>query len=890
MQIGGNMRLNTLNTVVTFVVMLLISSVVFVCFADFACGGRAPATVSGYVKNTSNNPIANAWLSISANEGSDYATTKTDSTGYYLFTNCEPGENKMFVNATGYGSKTVYVTLSSGGSATVNVQLNISGTLKGTVRDSNSNPISNAHIVATSGSSYASGYSDSSGNYQINSGLDNGVYTIMASKPGYISSFIQDVSINSGAITTQNIVLIPSAILQGYVRDDRGLPIVGATVRALNETLEHGFGMAFSNDTGFYKIDGTTIGGLDTGVYTVYGEGEGYITRYYENVLITTGAPNNFNLILNRSVRFVGKVTNMYGEGVKDAILSFVGENVESAGQGITDENGDYNICKNLVGGTYTLTVRATGYPIYTRSGIVAETGETVTVNVQLGATGSIAGIVKDLEGNPIQNVYVKAVSVSTSVTSSALTQSDGSYLITSLAEGSYDITFNAATQGFQTVTVENIFVQGGSVTWLNQTLTKPTFAIGRIVDEDGHPVRAYVNLTGDNSYYTISESDGRYNITVFPGTYSVSVEAQDYVYSYYSPFDVYEGIANELNFTLTPFLKITKPGNGQKVTNRTVAVSGITVPGAKITISLNDIVTSSTVASGSGEFTQNVVISTGTWTISVLSYDETTYQYSVKSVTISYSLPRITIKSPVNESTINTSRILIKGEAYDSSGGENLLVYVKIDNGNWELAEGVRSWSKVWYVTSADNGAHIVQAKAFESENLEAIVSVHFYINLPVDVMGLVVKPPENSSGVSGGSVVYRFQVRNTGTITDTFDVSASSEKGWKITLSNEKLENLPKLNGQKDVLVTLKIPSNAQAGTVDVLTFTVTSRSNAENKVSVTVQTIVKENVVPGALPSYIIPLAIFIIVVISIIGILTYRNYIKHVQMENERDRRD
>ncbi|MEM2900567.1 MAG: carboxypeptidase-like regulatory domain-containing protein, partial [Thermoplasmata archaeon] len=166
--------------------------------AEFAEGSRSPATVSGYVKNISNNPIANAWLSISANEGSDYATTKTDSTGYYLFTNCEPGENKLFVNATGYGSKTVYVYLVSGGSATVNIQLNVSGILQGSVRDSNSNPISNAHIVAASENSYASGYSDASGNYQISSGLDNGIYTIMVSKPGYISSFVQDVSITSG--------------------------------------------------------------------------------------------------------------------------------------------------------------------------------------------------------------------------------------------------------------------------------------------------------------------------------------------------------------------------------------------------------------------------------------------------------------------------------------------------------------------------------------------------------------------------------------------------------------------------------------------------------------------------------------------------------------------
>ncbi len=864
-------------------------AVLFLLVVQFACmpsgASRAPATVSGHVRNTSNNPIGNAWLSISYTDGSNYQTTQTDSSGYYLFTNRAPGENKLFVNATGYGSKTVFINLGDGASMTVDVQLNTSGVLRGTVRDSNMNAIASAHISATSGTSYASGYSDGAGNYNIASGLDNGLYSVMVSRPGYISSFVQNVSISSGSTTVQDLILVPSATLQGYVYDDEGVPVANATVRALNETLEHGFAMAFTNATGFYKMDGTTIGGLETGVYMVYGESNGYITRFYPGVIITTGSVNTMNLVLNRSVQFVGHVTNAYGAPVSDAIVSFASEESESAGQSLTDATGAYSVCKNLVAGTYSITVRAIGYPIYTRTGIVASTGQVVIIDVQLGATGSITGIVKNLSNSPVENVFVKAVSVASAASSSATTSSDGSYTLVGLPAGSYDVTFNAQPLGYQTVTLENQLVTGGNVTWLNITLSKPTFAIGRVLAEDGRAVEAYVNMSGEQSYSVVSDSDGRFNITVLPGTYAITVEAQDYIFASDGSFVVFEGEANVHNFTMIPFLRLLSPIDGEKLSNHTALISGTTVAGASVTISVNGEVRDSTTALGTGAFSASVVLATGTSTITVYARDGSTGQYSTKSASVSYTLPTVSIRSPANDATINVSRILIKGNAADSSGGENILVYVKIDDGNWELVDGKSSWSKLWLVTSADNGGHVVQAKAFESESLVAVASVQFTIELPIDIMGIVVIPPTNETGIPGENIAYRFHVRNTGTFTDSFDISASSDDGWAITLSQDALENLPKLSGQKDVIVTLSIPSSASVGKTSGLTFTVTSRSNPDSKASVAVTTTVKENVVPGALPPYLLPLAIVVVVVIALVGVVAYRSYMKSVEAEKD-----
>jgi hypothetical protein len=93
----------------------------------------------------------------------------------------------------------------------------------------------------------------------------------------------------------------------------------------------------------------------------------------------------------------------------------------------------------------------------------------------------------------------------------------------------------------------------------------------------------------------------------------------------------------------------------------------------------------------------------------------------------------------PDNETVIGA--ITISGNASDSDGNV-ITVYVKINNGTWEPANGTTSWSFVWNTSTVSNGWHTIYARAFDGIDYSDVVSVSLYvdnfINLP-DITAII-------------------------------------------------------------------------------------------------------------------------------------------------------
>ena len=82
----------------------------------------------------------------------------------------------------------------------------------------------------------------------------------------------------------------------------------------------------------------------------------------------------------------------------------------------------------------------------------------------------------------------------------------------------------------------------------------------------------------------------------------------------------------------------------------------------------------------------------------------------------------------------------------------------------------------------------------------------------------------PEAQGGNAGENLEYDVEVKNLGTIPDTFDLEATSALGWNAVLVPETLEDvLPNQTGIATLTVT--IPESAQPGDVDNVTVTATS-----------------------------------------------------------------
>lgn len=90
-------------------------------------------------------------------------------------------------------------------------------------------------------------------------------------------------------------------------------------------------------------------------------------------------------------------------------------------------------------------------------------------LSAQIGAAGSITGVVTDPSGAVIPGATVSATNVATGVKTSRQTTATGAYLISPLPAGEYTIT--AAATGFQTLVQERVVVDAVGTVRLDITL-----------------------------------------------------------------------------------------------------------------------------------------------------------------------------------------------------------------------------------------------------------------------------------------------------------------------------------------------------------------------------------------------------------------------------------
>ncbi|KAA0001479.1 MAG: hypothetical protein FE048_05385 [Thermoplasmata archaeon] len=84
-----------------------------------------------------------------------------------------------------------------------------------------------------------------------------------------------------------------------------------------------------------------------------------------------------------------------------------------------------------------------------------------------------------------------------------------------------------------------------------------------------------------------------------------------------------------------------------------------------------------------------------------------------------------VTITSPVNGSIVS-GIITIYGKASDEDGDESITkVEVKIDDGEWIIANGTTSWSYSWDTTSVANGDYTIQVRAYDGHEYSSIASI---------------------------------------------------------------------------------------------------------------------------------------------------------------------
>jgi len=167
-------------------------------------GGPATGTIQGTVKDTNNQPIQGATVSV---EGTSLQAT-TNSQGYYQITDVPAGNKTVTASKSGYNSQSKTVNVLAGQTVTVDFQLQpvtATGKISGIVYGSIPNTlIYKATVKATGNGRTYSALTSEDGRYELR--VPTGTYTVTVSKETFNDATIS-VTVNSGETKTQDFHL-----------------------------------------------------------------------------------------------------------------------------------------------------------------------------------------------------------------------------------------------------------------------------------------------------------------------------------------------------------------------------------------------------------------------------------------------------------------------------------------------------------------------------------------------------------------------------------------------------------------------------------------------------------------------------------------------------------
>jgi hypothetical protein len=228
-----------------------------------------------------------------------------------------------------------------------------------------------------------------------------------------------------------------------------------------------------------------------------------------------------------------------------------------------------------------------------------------------LSTPGSISGTVKDAVTTT--GIAGATVCVSTSGTcsgASTVTASDGTYTLSNVAPGTYEVTASAANYAAQSLSGV-VVTTGNNTSGQNFTLQPNTGSItGTVTDfQTGLPLSGATVCTGTDAtcatftYKTTTAANGTYTLSgVTEGTYQVNALASNYVTQSVTGVAVTPGGSTPKNFALVP-----NPGS---ITGKVTSLStGLPISSATVCISTSGTCTTTTTSTASdGTYTLNSI------------------------------------------------------------------------------------------------------------------------------------------------------------------------------------------------------------------------------------------------------------------------------------------
>ena len=496
------------------------------------------------------------------------------------------------------------------------------GTLAGVVKDARTGmPIDTVQVSAytyPAGANAGYTYTNALGQYRFID-LPAGPYLLNFSDYSgrHVSAYYDNVllynqatpiTVTEGATQTVNMPLALAGIITGVVRDAvSNAPLPNITVSGYGPAPDDVyFGAANTNGAGQYILEGLPAGNIRV---EFADNTSGLHTREYFNDKPTLAAANliavsggltttDINAQLSAAAVLTGQVTSeMTGAPIPSiSVYAYDAATNNYVSGASSNASGFYRI-GSLPTGAYKVCTTASGNYLSechdnqinlegaTPINLTANT--TTTLNFQVTTGSVVTGLVTAAgTGLPLSGVSVRIVNPLTgnSVRSST-TNAFGYYIVTGLRAGSYKLSFDASSAGYDRQFYANkpdlqtadVITVGASITLTNYNavLQLGSRAKGRVTDAisglglPGIGVQ-YSQLNGNGSSYVTTDASGFYTSSVLsPGAYGVRfVGSGDYLDSTYD---------NAYRYGPTPVkvLPVTTIDNINGALRKGVSISG---------------------------------------------------------------------------------------------------------------------------------------------------------------------------------------------------------------------------------------------------------------------------------------------------------------------------
>jgi hypothetical protein len=533
--------------------------IIIIALAAIVTEAAIAGTITGVVTSDSNGlPISGMWVYAQKYDTGEYCGGgSTNSDGFYSISGLATGTYRVRVStgdtnyveeyyndALDYEDAAPVAVPSSGVVPNVNFGLAEGGTVRGTVTDSNGQPIPNMQINVIDYQMHrwrGGSQSNANGDYEIRK-IPAGTYRIENDprQSNYVRQCYDHqrhwidatpVVISAGdTIENVDFQLSLGGSIVGTVTDANGLPIGNIQVTAQEyDNREYGYGSS-TDSNGCYEIKG-----LLSGRYSVvaFCEGTSYASECYNNqirwdqatpVNVSAGQQTtgiDFSLELGASIS--GVVKNLSGVGQANIQVNCGADNGYGTGTQ-TEANGFYK-CDGLPVG-YNYNVIAYPPPdsnyMITRITVDVNRPDEYTDNdIELGDGGlKISGKVTDKATTlPLADVRVGYWCEDFEIGIGTRTDVNGMYLLTNLPPGYVQI--RAEPESYY-VCIGTEFELEGDINNLNFALPAGAILCGKVLDAKTAEPLAGVEIEYWSGRYAVNrnlstDADGTFCLTQLP-------------------------------------------------------------------------------------------------------------------------------------------------------------------------------------------------------------------------------------------------------------------------------------------------------------------------------------------------------------------------------------